>query len=74
MLEKTKCTAFRGLTDETNGTWVSWMGTVFGGVGGGRQGDQRLINENSLGLVIWLFVTTLDNKWNINHGRVKPGS
>lgn len=47
------------------------MGTVFSG-GGKRERDQRPINENSLGLDIWLFVKTSDNKWNINHGRVKP--
>lgn len=39
----------------------------------GRERGWRLINEKPVGLNIWLFVKTLDNKWNLNHGRVKLG-
>lgn len=34
----------------------------------------RLITENPLGLDIWLFVETLDNKWNMNHEGVELDS
>lgn len=78
MFEETKCPAFQGLTDEDE-----WEMGLLGGhsvqAQGGSEGGGgwRLINENPLGLGIWLFVKTLDkkqNQANRNHDGVKLGS
>lgn len=62
MFEKIKCSAFQALKDDNK--WE--MGLPSGHsvqcvcVAGG--GNWRLLNENCIGLDIWLFVKTSDNK------------